>query len=235
MRIGIIGAGGVGGYFGARWAAAGHDVTFVARGYHLAALQNNGLMVYSPRGDLKINSFTAVENLDDAPDLDLVIIAVKLWSTEQVARAVRARAEKGTAIVSFQNGVTQYDILQRELPEASLFGGVAFISATIEAPGVIRHHNELQALSFGEFGGHETERVKAFKSACDDAVINAEISADIESALWQKFVFLTGLSGTTAAMRQPIGPILENSQTRTAVSSSKCNAIEGCSVRRRIS
>ncbi|KEZ77468.1 ketopantoate reductase family protein [Salinisphaera hydrothermalis] len=215
MRIGIFGAGGVGGYFGARWAAAGHDVTFVARGAHLAALQKDGLVLHSPRGDLEIDTFTAVEDIDDAPDLDLVMIAVKLWSTEEAVRALRARANQGTAIASFQNGVTQYDVLRRELPEASLLGGIAFISATIEAPGVIRHHNALQSLKFGEFDGRESERVKALKAACDEAGIEAEICADIESELWQKFVFLTGLSGATAVMRQPIGPIRENRQTRS--------------------
>lgn len=214
MRIGIFGAGGVGGYFGARLAAAGHDVTFIARGAHLEAMRQNGLSVKSPLGDVTIDDVSAVEDVADASALDLLLISVKLWSTETVARAVRPLAESGTAIVSFQNGVAQYDVLRRELPDESLFAGIAFISATIQAPGVIAHHNDLQALHFGEFDGRTSERVAAFKAACDEAGLDAEISDDIGVTLWQKFVMLTGLSATTAAMRQPIGAVRSNEQTR---------------------
>lgn len=214
MRIAIFGAGGVGGYFGARLADAGHDVVFIARGDHLAAMQRDGLTVHSPLGDTALTRVSAVADIAEAGALDLVLITVKLWSTEAVARAVQPLAEANTPVVSFQNGVTQYDVLRRTLPAASLLGGVAFISANIESPGVIAHNNALQTLHIGEFDGVHSERVDAFVRACEDAEIDIHLSDDIERLLWQKFVFLVGLSATTAAMRQPIGKIRENEKTR---------------------
>lgn len=214
MRIGIFGAGGVGGYFGARLADAGHDVVFIARGEHLAAMRRDGLRVNSPLGDTTVSEVTAMQDIADAGPLDLVLITVKLWSTEDVAQALKPLAEAGTSVVSFQNGVTQYEVLRATLPAGSLLGGVTFISAHIESPGVIVHNNELQALHFGEFDGTRSERVAAFARACEDAGIDAQVSDHIERLIWQKFVFLVGLSATTAAMRQPIGAIRDNEQAR---------------------
>lgn len=214
MRIAVVGAGGVGGYFGARLAKAGCDVTFVARGAHLAAMRDKGLRVLSEGGDIHLDSPKLVDSPEHLPPVDLVIVAVKLWDTEQVAAALRPVAERGAAVVSFQNGVAKDEILARYLPEGSILGGSSFISAFIESPGVVRHVGALQRLVFGEYNGQRSARVEDFLDACVRAGINAEIHDEVRRQVWEKFVFLVGLSGATSAIRQTIGPVRENPRSR---------------------
>ncbi|AJZ83900.1 ketopantoate reductase family protein [Streptomyces antimycoticus] len=207
MRIAVIGAGGVGGYFGARLAAAGEDVTLVARGRHLTAIREKGLTVRSPLGELRVPSEAVVPAISDLESPDLVMVAVKLWDTEDVARQLAPLAEGGAAVVSFQNGVQKDTVLRRHLPAGSVLGGVGYISAFIEEPGVVVHNGTLQRLVFGEYDHTESPRARDFLDRAVAAGIDAEISADIERAIWEKFVFLVGLSGTTSAVRQPIGVV----------------------------
>ncbi|WP_225845744.1 ketopantoate reductase family protein [Streptomyces sp. HPF1205] len=208
MRIVVVGAGGVGGYFGARLAAAGEEVTFVARGRHLEAVKARGLTVRSPLGDLRVPGEAAVPSLADVKDADLVMVAVKLWDTEEVARQLRPLAEAGAAVVSFQNGVQMDEVLRAHLPAACVMGGVSYISASIEEPGVVVHHGTLQKLVFGEYGGRAgSPRADDLLERCLAAGVEAEVSADVERVIWEKFVFLTGLSGATSAVRQPIGVV----------------------------
>ncbi|CAB3769596.1 ketopantoate reductase family protein [Paraburkholderia humisilvae] len=214
MKIVVLGSGGVGGYFGARLATAGYDVTFIARGRHLAAIRGNGLRVTSPLGDLVISSPNVVEDLSVVKSADLVLVAVKLWGTESVAESLKPLAEKGAAVISFQNGVQKDEILARYLPKRSIIGGVCYIAATIGEPGLIVHSGTLQKLAFGEYDANRSARVTAFYDACQKAGITAEISDDIQRLIWEKFVFLVGLSGTTSSIRQPIGPIREDPRTR---------------------
>ncbi|GAA3354811.1 2-dehydropantoate 2-reductase [Streptomyces antimycoticus] len=207
MRIAVIGAGGVGGYFGARLAAAGDDVTLVARGRHLAAIREKGLTVRSPLGELRVPSEAVVPAISDLESPDLVMVAVKLWDTEDVARQLAPLAEGGAAVVSFQNGVQKDTVLRRHLPAGSVLGGAGYISAFIEEPGVVVHNGTLQRLVFGEYDRTESPRARDFLDRAVAAGIDAEISADIERTIWEKFVFLVGLSGTTSAVRQPIGVV----------------------------
>ncbi|GGE39367.1 2-dehydropantoate 2-reductase [Agaricicola taiwanensis] len=215
MRIAVFGAGGVGGYFGGRLAASGEDVTFVARGQHLAAMKEKGLLIRSPLGDCMLRDVQAVEDIAEAGPIDLVMIAVKLWSTEEAVEAVRPLAEQGATVVSFQNGIYKDEVLKNRLPPASLMGGVSYISAFIEKPGVISHKGKMQGLSFGKYDGARSSRAEALLAACARAGISAKLSADIERDIWEKFVFLVGLSAVTTAMRQPIGVIRENPQARS--------------------
>ena len=214
MKIGILGSGGIGGYFGGRLAAAGSDVTFVARGRHLAAMRKDGLRIRSGLGDLHIEKPRTVETIDEAGDLDLVFVGVKLWDTEEVAKSLEAMVRRGAAAVSFQNGVQKDEILRRHLPDGAIIGGLSYIAAKIGEPGVIEHSGALQKLVFGEYGGAVTGRVSALKKACEDARIDVEVSADIERLIWEKFVFLVGLSGTTSLFGTPIGPIREDIEKR---------------------
>lgn len=214
MKIVVIGAGGVGGYFGAKLAASGCDVTFVARGTHLRAMRADGLRIRSPGGDLHLQPVNAVEDVAAVEAADLVIVAVKLWDTEALAPKLKRLVDDGAAVVSFQNGTHKDDMLRRHLPAGALFGGVGYIASVIAEPGVIEHKGQLQRLVFGEFDGRRTPRVEAFLAACRQAGIDAEISADIARTIWEKFVFLVGLSGTTASIRQPIGPIRSHPATR---------------------
>jgi 2-dehydropantoate 2-reductase len=212
MRITVVGAGGVGGYFGARLAAAGNEVTFVARGRHLAAIKEGGLTVRSPLGDLRVPGEAAVPSVADVKDADVVLVAVKLWDTEDVARQLRPLAEAGAAVVSLQNGVEKDDVLRACLPAGSVMGGVSYIAASIEEPGVVVHHGPLQKLVFGEYGEQRGAasgqgRAAELVECCLAAGVEAAAGADIERVIWEKFVFLTGLSATTSAVRQPIGVV----------------------------
>ncbi len=151
----------------------------------------------------------------DVGPVDLVMFGVKLWDTEDAARLVGPMLGPDTAVVSFQNGVQKDEVLRRVLGERAVIGGACYIAATIAEPGVIRHTGAMQRLVFGEYGGEASARTEAFLAACRKAGINAEISADIRRAIWEKFVFLAALSGTTSATRMPLGPLLAHPQTRT--------------------
>ncbi|MGD3109959.1 ketopantoate reductase family protein [Streptomyces sp. YGL11-2] len=214
MRIAVLGAGGVGGYFGARLAAAGADVTFVARGRHLEALQRRGLLVRSPLGDVRTPPARAVAGVGELGPTDLVLLAVKLWDTEEAAAQLGTLADQGTAVLSLQNGVHKDTVLRRHLPERNILGGACFISAHIEEPGVVTHTGTLQKMVFGPYHPDRRPLAEDLLAACRAAGVEAEISADIARVIWQKFVFLVGLSATTAAVRRPIGTIRDNPRTR---------------------
>jgi 2-dehydropantoate 2-reductase len=145
---------------------------------------------------------------------ELVVIAVKLWSTEEAVQAAKPLLREDGTIVSFQNGVTAVPLLCQCFGRERVLGGVAQISAVIEAPGVIRHHGKLQRLVFGELDGRRTPRTDAFLSACLTAGIEARVSEDIDRSIWEKFVFLVGFSAMTTLTRCPLGPIRDNPTTR---------------------
>ena len=215
MRIVVMGTGGVGGYFGARLAQAGHEVAFVARGRQLAALRARGLRVQSQLGDVHLPNVEVTDEPAEIGPVDLVLFTVKLWDTLEAAEAVKPLLGTQTAVVSFQNGVVKDDILRQALGAEHVIGGVTYIAATIAEPGVIRHSGTLQKLVFGEYDGSQSPRVRQFRGACADSGIDAEISDRIEQAIWEKFVFLVGLSGTTSLARTPIGPIRSHPRSRT--------------------
>ena len=214
MRITIIGSGGVGGYFGARLAQGGCDVSFVARGEHLAALREYGLRVKSELGDIELPDVCVSDDPAALGPADLVLICVKLWDTETAARAVKPIVGPDTAVISFQNGVQKDEVIRQVLGERSELGGVCYISSKILRPGVIDHSGTMQRLVFGEYDGSASSRTEAFLEACRRGDIQAEISSDIRRAIWEKFVFIVGMSATTTTMRNTIGPIRANQRTR---------------------
>jgi 2-dehydropantoate 2-reductase len=214
MRIVIMGAGGLGGYFGARLAAAGNDVAFVARGAHLAAIRKGGLRVTSALGDLHLRDVVATDDPATLTPADVVIVSVKLWDTEAAAVAVKPLVRPGTAVVSFQNGVNKDDVLASVLGRDAVVGGVGQIGVVIGSPGVVVHTGTMAKLTFGELDNRRSARVEAFLAACTAAKIDAEIADDIGLAIWQKFVFLVGMSAVTSTMRSTIGPIRANAQAR---------------------
>jgi 2-dehydropantoate 2-reductase len=215
MRIAVVGAGGVGGYFGGRLAAEGTDVTFVARGAHFDAMRQKGLRINSATGDVTIEKVKVVDDIGKVGPVDLVIVAVKLWDTEQVAATLKPFVEQGATIVSFQNGVHKDEVLSKYIPATSLIGGVCYIAAVIGEPGIISHHGTMQRLVFGEYDGTRTARAQSLLQECLVAGINADISNEIERLIWEKYVFLVGFSGATSVIRQTIGLIRENTSTRT--------------------
>lgn len=214
MKILVLGTGGVGGYFGGHLAARGADVTFVARGQHLGALKRDGLRVESGVGQLHLQPVQATDNPGDAGVVDVVMIAVKLWDTESAARAALPAVGPQTAVVSFQNGVDAVDVLTRTFGAERVMGGVAHIAAVIESPGVIRHNGTLARLTFGELDGSRSARAERLLAACQGAAFDAVLSEHVQRDIWEKFVFIVGLSGLTALTRLPIGPIREDPLTR---------------------
>ncbi len=214
MRVAVMGSGGLGGYFGALLARGGADVTFVARGAHLQAMQRSGLRVQGGPDPFQLEHVNATDDPSRIGSVDLVMVCVKLWDSEEALRQIRPLVGPGTTLVSFQNGVLKDSFLTAAYHNAQLIGGVAYIATTMSAPGVITRTGPLQRLIFGEFTGRDSARVEAFHTACVAGGINAEVSTDIRREIWEKFVFLIGLSATTATMRVPIGPIRENPQSR---------------------
>ena len=207
MRVAVIGAGGVGGYFGARLAQAGNDVAFVARGAHLEALRADGLRVESAGGAIVLPRVAATDDPSSLAPADVVMFCVKLWDVERAAAQVAPLVADGGVVVPFQNGVDSHEILIRTLGAGHVLGGVAYIAAAIRAPGVIAQTGSMARLRIGAFDDGLADHARAFVDACTAAGIDAQFAADIRRALWEKFVFLAALSGVTCLARQPVGGV----------------------------
>ncbi|WP_374634663.1 ketopantoate reductase family protein [Ferrovibrio sp.] len=214
MRIGIIGVGGVGGYFGGLLAQAGHDVVFVARGTHLAAIQQDGLSIDSQVKPIKGLRVHAVNDAAGEKPCDLVLIAVKLWDTDSALAAAKPLVGADTRIASLQNGIEATDkVLAAFGPEHAL-GGVAQIGASIGQPGLIKHAGTMARLQLGALTGERLPLLADFAAAAQQAGFDFNEPDSISRALWEKFVFLASFSGVTALTRCSIGPIMAEPKTR---------------------
>jgi 2-dehydropantoate 2-reductase len=213
MRIVVVGSGGIGGYFGAKLARAGEEVTFVARGAHLVAIREAGLRIRSAvDGEWTVKA-RAVETLAGHELADLVLLCVKSYDTDSAAALMRPVIGPQTGILSLQNGVDNEDRLARVLGPEPVMGGVSYVFSNIAAPGVIAHH-QLARIVFGEMDGRRSDRAVRFADACERAGIQGELVPGIRKTLWEKYVFLTALAGATALTRLPVKFIRENPQTR---------------------
>lgn len=213
MRIAVMGSGGLGGYFGARLCSGGAEVHFIARGRHLQAMRGDGLRIEGPDA-VHIPRVNATDDPGEVGVVDLVMVCVKLWDTADALEQIRPMVGPATTLISFQNGVLKDQYLRAAYDESQIMGGVGYVATTIDRPGVIRQTGPMQRLLFGEFDGSRSPRGQAFLAACLAGGIKAELSGNILREIWQKYVFLVGLSGTTTTIRKPIGPIRENPQTR---------------------
>lgn len=216
MKIAMLGSGGVGGYYGARLAQAGHEVTFVARGRHAAAMRERGLRIRSEAGDALIEHPRVVEDAAHAGAQELVVVAVKLWDSEAAAQAAKQMVGAQTIAVSLQNGVDNDDLLAAAVGRDHVVGGVTHIGATIAEPGVIAHTGKLARVTIGELepGQARSARIDRVAEAFRSARVELVVSDDIRRATWEKFVFLTAISGLTALTRKPIGEVRGNPATR---------------------
>ncbi len=209
-----MGSGGVGGYFGARLVQGGADVTFIARGAHLAAMRAGGLAVESEHEPIRLAAVNATDDPRSIGPVDIVLFSVKLRDTETAARSLLPIVGPQTGIISFQNGVQKDDALRDIFGADAVMGGVAYMATTIGRPGVIAQTGTMQRMIFGEYDGRRSPRAEALLAAARDGGINAEISDDIRRAIWEKYVFLVGLSGSTTSIRLPLGPIRSDPRTR---------------------
>ena len=210
MKIAVIGAGGVGGAFGAALAKAGADVTFVARGAHLAAMRQNGLKIEGGRGETHIVPTQATDTPENIGPVDFVLFCVKLWDVESAGEAIRPLVGRNTAVISIQNGIDAPERLVPILGANAVIGGVAHISATIAAPGVVRQTGTFMRLVFGELAGGLSPRGDAFLALCKQAGFDATHSDRIVTDLWMKFIQLATTSAITAATRSPFGKLRDD-------------------------
>jgi 2-dehydropantoate 2-reductase len=209
MKVVVIGAGGVGGYFGGRLAAAGHEVALVARGPHLAALQAHGLRVRSVHGDFAVPVHASDDPAAFGPS-DVVLFCVKAYDTEAAAGRLAPVLGRETAVVSLQNGVDNEDQLATIVGADHVVGGAAFIFSTIAEPGVIAHTGGPARIVFGERDNHRSDRVENLLAACLEAGIDADVARDINAVLWTKFAFICAAAGMTSSVRLPLGDIRES-------------------------
>ncbi|RDV04852.1 ketopantoate reductase family protein [Undibacter mobilis] len=214
MRIAAMAAGAVGGYFGARLAAAGHDVFFIARGANLAAIKANGLKLESVHGDLHLPKVNVTDNPKDVGPVDVVLFAVKLWDTESAAELTKPLVNDATRVITLQNGVDSVERIAPILGAEQTVGGVTYIATTIAAPGVIKHTSAFARMVFGRADKKPDATLDAFVAAGKAAGLSLELSSDIERERWQKFIFLTAMSGATATFRSSIGPIAADPDLR---------------------
>lgn len=206
MRVLVVGAGGVGGYFGARLVRSGTPVTFLARGAHLEAMRRDGLRVRSAVDGEWVVKVDAVSDVAGQPLADVVLFCVKSFDTESAAAAIRPAVGPDTAVVSLQNGVDNEEALDRVLGAGHAVGGVAYVFASIESPGVIAHRLAGRVV-FGELDGRPSPRLERLREAFTAAGVPAEVAPDIRRVLWEKYLMITAQAGTTALTRAPIGVI----------------------------
>ena len=215
MRIAAMAAGAVGGYFGARMAAAGHDVFFIARGAHLEAMRKHGLKIESVHGDVHLPKPNVTDDPKSIGPVDIVLFAVKLWDTEKAAEAVRPLLGPNTRVITLQNGVDSYERIAPIVGRERAIPGVTYVVTVIDRPGVIKQASQFQSIICGTIDGRADASLAAFVAAAKAANINITQSDNIERDRWHKFIFLSGTSGATALTRSSMGPILADPDTRT--------------------
>ena len=212
MRIAVVGAGGVGGYFGAKLARAGEAVVMLARGAHLDAIRRDGLRVRSvPEGE-SVAQVEAVESLAGQPPVDMALFCVKSFDTRGAAETLRPALGPSTGVVSLQNGVDNEEVLDEVLGRGVALGGAAYVFAGIDAPGVIRH-TFAGRMVFGEMDGRISERASGLRDALARAGVPVEVSADIRRVLWEKYLLISAQAGMTALTRSPAGVLRETPES----------------------
>jgi 2-dehydropantoate 2-reductase len=221
MRILVVGAGATGGYFGGRLAAAGRDVTFLVRPARAAQLRDNGLVIHSRFGDLTLRDVkTVTQDALQAPraqPFDLVLLSCKSYDLDNAIDSFAAGVGASTAILPLLNGMHHLDVLQARFGTQAVLGGVCLIASTLNAQREIVHLNDSHAISFGELGGGASARVSAIADAFSNAGFNARASDRILQEMWEKWVFLASLAGSTCLFRAPIGAIVATPDGETII------------------
>jgi len=213
MKIAVIGTGGVGGYFGAKLVKAGFDVTFLARGEHLKAMQSQGLKVKSVQGDFEVNKLRATDQISDIGSPDLTMVCVKAWQIKEIRDDLKTMADSGSLILPLQNGVMAVDELAEAIEKVNILGGLCRIFSKIEAPGVINHLGVNPTIVFGEVDGRKTKRVSEIQEMFTTAGIESRLTDDIQAELWKKFMVIC-TSALLAITRATYGEIREQEETR---------------------
>ena len=214
MQIAIFGTGGVGGYFGGRLAQAGNDVTFIARGEHLRAIQTKGLKVESLSGDFSVYPAKATANVNEVGRVDLVVVGVKAWQVQEAASAMKALIGSKTTVLPLQNGVDAVSQLTAELDPDVVIGGLCKIVSFVVKPGHIRHAGFAPSVVIGELDNQRTVRIVEIQEVFNHAGVETTIASDINVALWMKFLFIASFSGVGAIANAPAGILRTNPKMR---------------------
>ena len=219
MRIAVLGSGGIGGYYGALLAKAGHDVTFIARGAHLEAMQRRGLTVRTPAGEFTI-PVTAVADTSALGPVDLVLFSVKAYDTETAARTLTPLMAPDTAVITFQNGLDNVEAIASVVGSEAVLAGAVYVALQLVSPGVILRTGGEGKVVLGELSGPLTERTQRIASAFLQSNIPHQVSTEINRVLWEKFLFIAGVGGVTALARSGIGALLASPEGRTLLTAS---------------
>lgn len=214
MRIAILGAGAIGGYYGGLLARGGHEVWFIARGAQLAAMRERGLSVQSVHGDFDVVPAHATDRPAEVGAVDLVLVTVKSYDLEAAAEAGRPLIGRDTAALPVLNGLDAADRLAAAWGGEHVLAGLTHISAGMPAPGVVRQVSPMRRITFGERDGRITPRAERIRDALSAGGIEAVLSTAIDVALWDKFVFIASISGVCCLARLPMGPVLATPETR---------------------
>jgi 2-dehydropantoate 2-reductase len=213
MRVAVLGSGGVGGYYGALLAKAGHDVAFIARGAHLEAMQRRGLTVRTAEGESTI-PVTASADTATVGTVDLVLFSVKSYDTATAAQALTPLMARDTAVITFQNGLDSVEAIASVAGSEAVLAGTIYVALQLVGPGVIVRTAGEGKMIFGELSGTRTDRVQRIAGAFRQSGIPHEVTTDIRRVLWDKFLFITGIGGVTALARSGIGPLLASAAGR---------------------
>lgn len=218
MRFAILGSGAVGGYFGARLWKTGHDVTFIARGAHLAAIREQGLDVSSPLGDVRATA-AAEEDTGRVGVVDCVLVAVKNYDNATAFPMLRPMVGPATTVLTVQNGVDAIEECAQVVGTRAVLGGVTYIFATLDRPGRVAHMGTSARIVFGEVFDAPpalSPRVEAIARAFSEAGVEIDPVPDARPALWEKLAYLATFAGLTGASRLPIGPLWQCAAVRDA-------------------
>ena len=213
MNIVVVGAGGVGGYFGGMLSKAGYKVTFLVRGKHLEAIKSNGLQIKSIKGDFKVYP-EATNAYTDISKPDLIVLATKSWQIEAIAEQLKSVITNTTMVLPLQNGADNADRLRAILPNANVLAGLCKIVSKIEAPGVISHFEYEPEIVFGEYDNTKTQRMQQLKEVFDTAGFKNVWSEDIQLDIWKKFLFIATVSGMGAITRSVFGVMRSDDNIR---------------------
>lgn len=213
-KVAVVGAGGVGGFFGGRLAAAGHDVRFVARGAHLEALRREGLGVESPDGDFTVRPVRATDDPDEIGTADFVLLTVKTWQLEDALRSLTPLVGPDTGVVTLQNGVEAPDRVAEVVGREAVLPGVAKIIARVSGPGRIQHVGGEGSVTFGEWDNRDSDRVRRLRAALADASVKSPVAGDVWAELWAKFLFVVPFGSLGAVTDSGFGVLRSRAGTR---------------------
>jgi len=214
MRIAVMAAGAVGGYFGGRMAAAGHDVAFIARGAHRDAIRRDGLKIESALGDVHLKGVNVTDDPAQVGPVDVVIFAVKLWDTETAGEHARPLVGAESRVITLQNGVDSVERLSPILGEGAVIAGTTYVVTTIAKPGVIHHTGTTARIHCGRLDGRPDAMLAGYVEQMKAAKVDITLTENMLLDIWKKFVLLSGTSGMTASTRKSLGLIREDADMR---------------------